>query len=96
MHEFASFQSTKGRRLEADDIDAPYRLPLLSNAYYRDVFGEFGAFFAIANRIDRIHKNSWIGFGSWRATARKVFFRISFFSKVYSNIFVVNSLWLEN
>ncbi|PON49606.1 Glycosyl transferase [Parasponia andersonii] len=62
--------STKGRRRGADDIDAPSRLSLLNSAYYRDVLGEYGAFFAIANRIDRVHKNAWIGFVSWRATAR--------------------------
>lgn len=65
-------QSTRGRRAGADDVDAPSRLPILNNLYYRDLLGEFGAIFAIANRIDRIHKNSWIGFQSWRATARKV------------------------
>ncbi|XP_030548052.1 uncharacterized protein LOC115753546 [Rhodamnia argentea] len=63
--------STKGRRPGADDIDAPSRLPLLNNPYYRDALGDFGAYFAIANRIDRIHKNAWIGFQCWRATARK-------------------------
>ncbi|KAJ9171458.1 hypothetical protein P3X46_014825 [Hevea brasiliensis] len=63
--------STKGRRPGTDDIDAPSRLPLLNNPYYRDILGEYGAFFALANRIDRIHKNAWIGFQSWRATARK-------------------------
>ncbi|KAL8268562.1 hypothetical protein R6Q59_002360 [Mikania micrantha] len=64
--------SSKGRRSRTDDIDAPSRLPLLSIPYYRDALGDFGALFAIANRIDRIHKNSWIGFSSWRATAKKV------------------------
>ncbi|KAL6614890.1 hypothetical protein ACP70R_037160 [Stipagrostis hirtigluma subsp. patula] len=63
--------SSKGRRPGADDIDASSRLPLLNNVYYRDILGEFGSFFALANRIDRIHKNSWIGFQSWRLTARK-------------------------
>ncbi|CAO2165593.1 unnamed protein product [Urochloa humidicola] len=63
--------SSKGRRPGADDIDASSRLPLLNNVYYRDILGEFGAFFALANRIDRIHKNSWIGFQPWRVTARK-------------------------
>ncbi|KAK1269792.1 hypothetical protein QJS04_geneDACA006975 [Acorus gramineus] len=63
--------STKGRRPGADDIDASSRLPLLNGAYYRDVLGEYGAFFAIANRIDRIHRNAWIGFQSWRVFARK-------------------------
>ncbi|KAL2892098.1 NAD-dependent malic enzyme [Bienertia sinuspersici] len=63
--------AAKGRRRGADDVDASSRLSLISNPYYRDVIGEFGAFFAIANRVDRIHKNAWIGFQSWRATARK-------------------------
>ncbi|GAU41724.1 hypothetical protein TSUD_349860 [Trifolium subterraneum] len=63
--------SSKGKRPGKDDFDAPSRLPLLNSAYYRDVLGEFGSFFAIANRIDRLHKNAWIGFQSWRATARK-------------------------
>lgn len=65
-------QSTKGRRPRAEDIDAPSRLPLLNKPYYRDILGEYGAFFAIANSIDRVHKNAWIGFQSWRATASKV------------------------
>lgn len=63
--------SSKGRRLGTDDIDASSRLPILGNAYYRDTLGEFGAFFALANHIDRIHKNAWIGFQSWRLGARK-------------------------
>ncbi|KAJ4952515.1 hypothetical protein NE237_029347 [Protea cynaroides] len=63
--------STKGRRPGADDVDAPSRLPLLNDPYHRNILGEYGAFFALANRIDRVHKNAWIGFQSWRATARK-------------------------
>ncbi|CAI0460227.1 unnamed protein product [Linum tenue] len=63
--------STKGRRPMTDDIDAPARLQLLNDPYYRDTLNEYGAFFAIANRFDRVHKNAWIGFHSWRATARK-------------------------
>ncbi|KFK30705.1 hypothetical protein AALP_AA6G017100 [Arabis alpina] len=63
--------SVKGRRPRMDDIDASSRLPLFNNPYYRDALGDFGAFFAISNKIDRLHKNSWIGFQSWRATARK-------------------------
>lgn len=66
-------QSGKGRRSGRDDFDASSRLPLLNNAYYRDVLGEFGTFFAIAHRIDRLHRSAWIGFQSWRATARKVY-----------------------
>ncbi|KAE8716281.1 Glycosyl transferase family 1 protein isoform 2 [Hibiscus syriacus] len=64
-------KSTKGRRPGMDDIDGPSRLPLLNNPYYRDTLDEYGAFFAIANQIDRLHRNAWIGFQSWRATARK-------------------------
>ncbi|KAH7299398.1 hypothetical protein KP509_24G009500 [Ceratopteris richardii] len=60
------------RRPDSDDIEAPLRLPLLNDSYYSDVLCEFGAFFAIANRVDRIHKNSWIGFQSWRAAGRNV------------------------
>ena len=67
-----SLQSTKGRRQGRDDVDAPSHLSLLNNPYYRDILGDHGAFFAIANRIDHIHKNAWIGFQSWRASARKV------------------------
>ncbi|TYJ08892.1 hypothetical protein E1A91_A11G103400v1 [Gossypium mustelinum] len=63
--------STKGRRPRMDDVDGPSRLELLRNSYYRDILGEYGAFFAIANRIDHLHRNAWIGFQSWRATARK-------------------------
>uniref|UniRef100_A0A803M337 Glycosyl transferase family 1 domain-containing protein n=1 Tax=Chenopodium quinoa TaxID=63459 RepID=A0A803M337_CHEQI len=63
--------ASRGRRRGTDDVDASSRLSLLSNPYYRDALGEFGAFFAIANRVDRVHKNAWIGFQSWRATARK-------------------------
>ncbi|KAG6499489.1 hypothetical protein ZIOFF_039278 [Zingiber officinale] len=65
--------SSKGRRPGADDIDASSRLPLLSDSYYRDVLGEYGAFFALGYHIDRVHKNAWIGFQSWRASAKKVF-----------------------
>ncbi|CAN6443902.1 unnamed protein product [Victoria cruziana] len=61
--------STKGRRPGADDIDGSSRLPLLNSGYYRDVLSEYGAYFAIANRIDRLHRNAWIGSQSWRATA---------------------------
>lgn len=63
---------SKQRRLGSDDIDASLRLPLLNHTYYRDVLCDFGAFFAIGNRIDRIHKNAWIGFQSWQAAGRKV------------------------
>ncbi|KAL0538154.1 hypothetical protein IC582_027155 [Cucumis melo] len=76
LHRYSLYRgiglSSKGRRSGIDDVDAPSRLPLLNNPYYRNVLGEYGAFFAIANRVDRIHKNAWIGFHSWRATARNV------------------------
>ncbi|XP_020573840.1 uncharacterized protein LOC110020175 [Phalaenopsis equestris] len=63
--------SSKGLRPGAYDIDASSRLTLLGNSYYRDMLGEFGALFALANRIDRVHKNAWIGFQSWRVGAKK-------------------------
>ncbi|CAN6809209.1 unnamed protein product [Brassica oleracea] len=75
LHQYPLYRgvgmSGKGRRPRMDDIDASSRLPLFNNPYYRDSLGDFGAFFAISNKIDRLHKNSWIGFQSWRATARK-------------------------
>lgn len=69
-------QSPEDRRLETDDIDASSRLPLLSNPYYRDALGDYGAFFALAYLIDSVHKNAWIGFQSWRVSARKVVHRL--------------------
>jgi hypothetical protein len=78
-------QATKGRRAGLDDIDASSWLPLLNDIYYRDLLGEYGAYFAIANRIDRIHRNAWIGFHSWRASARKV--RFSYLFLNYSSLF---------
>ncbi|KAL0845948.1 hypothetical protein Bca101_019194 [Brassica carinata] len=75
LHEYPLYRgvgmSVKGRRPGMDDIDASSRLPLFNNPYYRDALGDFGAFFAISNKIDRLHRNAWIGFQSWRATARK-------------------------
>ncbi|XP_062205511.1 uncharacterized protein LOC133907474 [Phragmites australis] len=64
--------SKGGRRPRSDDIDAVTRLSVLDNPYYRDLLCELGAMFAIANRIDTVHKLPWIGFQSWRAAGRKV------------------------
>ncbi|KAH9295530.1 hypothetical protein KI387_039118 [Taxus chinensis] len=64
--------ATEGLRNGTDDVDAPARLPLLKDAYYRDVLCEYGAYFSFANRVDQIHKNPWIGFQSWRAVGKKV------------------------
>ncbi|KAL6641423.1 hypothetical protein ACP70R_019604 [Stipagrostis hirtigluma subsp. patula] len=64
--------SKGGRRPRADDVDAVTRLSVLDNPYYRDILCELGAMFAIANRIDTVHKLPWIGFQSWRAAGRKV------------------------
>ncbi|KAK3153223.1 hypothetical protein QOZ80_2BG0169450 [Eleusine coracana subsp. coracana] len=64
--------SKGGRRPRSDDVDAVTRLSVLDNPYYRDLLCEFGAMFAIANRIDTVHKLPWIGFQSWRAAGRKV------------------------
>lgn len=55
-----------------DDIYAPSLLPILRSRYYRDILGEHGAFFALAKGIDRIHKNAWIGFQSWRLMTQKI------------------------
>ncbi|KAL5224134.1 hypothetical protein ABZP36_010773 [Zizania latifolia] len=64
--------SKGGRRPRSDDVDAVTRLSVLDNPYYRDLLCEFGAMFAIANRIDTVHKLPWIGFQSWQAAGRKV------------------------
>lgn len=70
---FPSFsQSTGARRLRSDDVDAVGRLTLLNDTYFRDILCEIGGMFAIANRVDNIHKRPWIGFQSWRAAGRKV------------------------
>lgn len=66
-------QSTVDRRPGDDDVDAVVRLPgLLNDTYYRNVMCEYSAFFAIANRIDLIHKNPWIGFQPWRTSSKDV------------------------
>ena len=65
-------QSKGARRPRSDDVDAVMRLSVLDDTYYRDLLCEFGAMFAIANRIDTVHKLPWIGFQSWRAAGRKV------------------------
>ncbi|CAK9313391.1 unnamed protein product [Citrullus colocynthis] len=64
--------STRALRLRSDDVNAVGRLPLLNDSYYLDTLCEIGGMFAIANKIDNIHKRPWIGFQSWRASGRKV------------------------
>ncbi|PAN48637.1 hypothetical protein PAHAL_9G396600 [Panicum hallii] len=64
--------SKGGRRPRSDDVDAVTRLSVLDNPYYRELLCELGAMFAIANRVDTVHKLPWIGFQSWRAAGRKV------------------------
>ncbi|XP_024359045.1 uncharacterized protein [Physcomitrium patens] len=65
--------STLDRRPGDDDVDAEVRLPgLLNETYYRNLLCEYGAFFSIANRIDLIHRNPWIGFQPWRASSKDV------------------------
>lgn len=63
--------SSRARRLRSDDVDAVGRLPILKDAYYRDILCETGGMFSIANRVDNIHRIPWIGFQSWRAAGRK-------------------------
>ncbi|XP_050386595.1 uncharacterized protein LOC126802922 [Argentina anserina] len=64
--------STKSRRSKSDDVDAVGRLPVLNETYYRNVLCEMGGMFAIANKVDNVHKRPWIGFQSWQAAGRKV------------------------
>jgi hypothetical protein len=70
------WQSRRSQRQSSDDVDAVGRLPLLNDTYYRDILCEMGGMFAIANRVDSIHRRPWIGFQSWRAAGRKVFLMI--------------------
>ncbi|XP_042488448.1 uncharacterized protein LOC122068636 isoform X2 [Macadamia integrifolia] len=64
--------STRARRSTSDDVDAVSRLPVLNDTYYLNLICEFWGMFAIANRVDKVHKTPWIGFQSWRAAGRKV------------------------
>ncbi|KAH7537030.1 hypothetical protein FEM48_Zijuj03G0049100 [Ziziphus jujuba var. spinosa] len=64
--------SSRARRLRSDDVNAVVRLPFLNDTYYLDILCEIAGMFAIANKVDNIHKRPWIGFQSWRAAARKV------------------------
>ena len=75
-----------GFAFETDDVDAVTRLPLLNNTFYKDLLCEIGGMFAIANRVDSIHKIPWIGFQTWRAGGRKVLVShmTCFLSKVVS------------
>ncbi|XP_038891990.1 uncharacterized protein LOC120081305 [Benincasa hispida] len=76
LHHGALFRglslSTIALRLKSDDVNAPQRLPLLKNRFYQDILCEIGGMFAIANKIDTIHRRPWIGFQSWQADGRKV------------------------
>lgn len=78
-------QSRRGQRQSSDDVDAVGRLPLLNDTYYQEILCEMGGMFAIANRVDNIHRRPWIGFQSWRAAGRKVFllFAIIYSFEVY-------------
>lgn len=66
-------------------MDAVDRLPILNETYYRNVLCEIGGMFAIANKVDNIHKRPWIGFQSWRAAGRKVFLIVgrNFYLKIF-------------
>ncbi|KAJ1404729.1 UDP-glycosyltransferase family protein [Sesbania bispinosa] len=64
--------SRRSQRQSSDDVDAVGRLPLLNDTFYRDILCEMGGMFAIANRVDSIHRRPWIGFQSWRAAGRQV------------------------
>ncbi|KAM1175601.1 hypothetical protein ACFX15_027500 [Malus domestica] len=64
--------SKRTQRSTSDDVDAVDRLPILNETYYRNILCEIGGMFAIANKVDSVHKRPWIGFQSWRAAGRKV------------------------
>ncbi|XP_054779511.1 uncharacterized protein LOC129287341 isoform X2 [Prosopis cineraria] len=64
--------SRRALRQWSDDVDATNRLHILNNTYFRDILCEMGGMFAIANRVDSIHRRPWIGFQSWRAAGSKV------------------------
>ncbi|CAN6697626.1 unnamed protein product [Malus baccata var. baccata] len=64
--------SKRTQRSTSDDVDAVDRLPVLNETYYRNILCEIGGMFAIANKVDSVHKRPWIGFQSWRAAGRKV------------------------
>lgn len=55
-----------------DDINGWQRLPIVSSAYYRGALGEMSGLLSMAYHLDHIHRQPWIGFHSWRATARGV------------------------
>ncbi|XP_068344729.1 uncharacterized protein [Pyrus communis] len=64
--------SKRTQRSTSDDVDAVDRLPVLNETYYRNILCEIGGMFAIANKVDSVHKRPWIGFQSWRAAGSKV------------------------
>ncbi|XP_028793233.1 uncharacterized protein LOC114748938 isoform X2 [Neltuma alba] len=64
--------SRRALRQWSDDVDATNRLPILNDTYFRDILCEMGGMFAIANKVDSIHRRPWIGFQSWRAAGSKV------------------------
>ena len=69
---YTDLQSPRALRLKSDDVNAPQRLPLSKNRFYQDILCEIGGMFAIANKIDTIHRRPWIGFQPWQADGRKV------------------------
>ncbi len=79
--------------MRSDDVDAVGRLPILKDAYYRDILCETGGMFSIANRVDNIHRIPWIGFQSWRAAGRKVFLMLVDFTCKY---LILQSFVYEN
>lgn len=83
------WQSSIARRSRSDDVNAVSRLPFLNETYYRDILCEISGMFAIANKVDNIHKRPWIGFQSWRAAGRKVFVISLGFETFYRDHFVM-------
>lgn len=56
----------------ADDLLASERLSVLQNPFDRNNLCEVGGMFSVAFHIDRIHKQPYIGFQPWQATAQNV------------------------
>ena len=66
-------QSKSMRRpLMHDDVTAWDRLPVLSSVYYSAARCDMAAMLANSYRIDRVHRNPWIGFHPWRLVSEKV------------------------
>ena len=68
-----TLQSKSTRRpLMHDDVSSWGRLPVLSSPYYSAALCDVAAMLAVSYRIERVHRNPWIGFQPWRLASEKV------------------------